>query len=265
MAKYELGVLLGEYDGSQSFEVESGWVVTSDGWYAKQFWTTKTHSSYQNLYFSTIGTPLLYEYDYATTAKQRWSSDVTTHRLVSHAWAYSTNNPNFYSVTLGNVSSVAVPYGSSYITPIRAETQVTSNNDFNFGIVHDGGASHNGYFDDILTAIDVIDLHPNWGMSDNEIRNRAEHTTLNQGFRSYRWGDHLTWDVPIDFMNSSESDLVNEWWRNQYNLLWTVDSVNMFVVRIANDTTPFSTFRKPYQDQQQGTIKLQAISTGLAF
>jgi len=85
----EIGIVLGQYGGSQSFESLSSWDNQITG-SSLSIVTTNVHSSNKALEL-TINSgnsgSMTYDYGFNNDLYDRWYSDVTTHRTVSYFWA----------------------------------------------------------------------------------------------------------------------------------------------------------------------------------
>ena len=270
----ELGVLLGGYGGPQSFESVGSWdhFASASSFFVGQ---SEVHSSPAGArldVFSNGAGADAVRYDFAQSndAYERWSPDVTTHRLVSYLWgrvdtaAFSGQA----AAELADVSSAIFPEAAG-LQRVRLEAQVTSADAVQLDIRRlasiDSYALH---IDDVLTAVDVVDLHPGWDTTQQRVLEAGRHFTAGQQMRGYSWHHRMAFELPLRTVPGSEAELINRWWRNGWNLAFTLDSSDAaatWVVRIANAGPPFSGFAAPYQDAQDGVLQLAGLSNGLDF
>lgn len=274
----ELGVLLGAYGGPQSFESVGSWdhLTSQTSFFAGQ---SEVHSSPAGgrLDVFSIGGPIggeALKYDYAAEndAFERWSPDVTTHRLVAYAWQRIDTAAHSGDMTFALGASVGefdrVPFDAALVRQ-RVERQVTSAN--NIAVTYrreETVDSFSLHVDDLLAAADVIDLHPAWDAEQRRVLEAGRHFTAGQQMRGYPWHHRMAFELPLRTVPGSEAELINRWWRNGWNLAFTLDSSDTaatWVVRIANAGPPFSGFSTPYQDAQDGVLQLAGLSNGLDF
>lgn len=104
----------------------------------------------------------------------------------------------------------------------------------------------------------VVNLHPSWDMAENETILTGVHSTLNRADVRYKFGSYKFWTVPLRFLTSSDSQVLNDAWKNQETVTWTVDS-SAHNVRIINDQNPVAQLEKPYFDQFRALLKLQEV------
>ena len=67
------------------------------------------------------------------------------------------------------------------------------------------------------------------------------------------------------FLPTSHADLINWWWENQFNLVFTLDtsdSESTRILRMVNERQPIGGRIRPYKDQWQGTLQLESIDEG---
>ncbi len=272
----ELGVLLGAYGGPQSFESVGSWnhLISTSSFYVGQ---SEVHSSPAGArldVFSRGGAAVAFQYDYrkADDLFERWSPDVTTHRLVAYGWQRidMAAHSGAVSFTLGTGAGEfdRVPFDAALVRQ-RVEIQVTSADSIILQYQRSAAAdSFSLHVDDVLTAADVIDLHPDWDAEQRRVLEAGRHFTAGQQMRGYTWHHRMAFELPLRTVTGSEAELMNRWWRNGWNLAFTLDSSDAaatWVVRIANAGPPFSGFAAPYQDAQDGVLQLAGLSNGLDF
>ena len=289
---FTLGCLLGQYDRAQSFDVSS---IASPDTGDIGSWNlltgalqpvistlfdngdTEVHSSPQSLRFDVTSRGLAsqlvaYRYGFDNDVYARWFPDVTTHVVRLDAWArifQSVDSGDLQWALLGN-PLVTVPIAASGATrPYRLKTDVHSTS-----IEHprtyiratsDETATTEIWIDDVLTQVDPIDIFPEWSFIEQERSIKSQHRSLGGIQRTHVWDQYFSYQVPLRWLSDSHTDLINWWWRNQFNLVFTLDtsdSESMRIVRITNQNQPIGSRIRPYQDQWQGTLMLESIDRG---
>ena len=270
--KNEIGILLGQYSGSQSFENISSWdnQVTQS---SLTLQTTNTHSSNLGacLQVSSGGSgSLSYDYGQGNDLYDRWHSDTTTHRLVSYFWARVDTAGNSGQVTaVFSNQSIPIAFTNS-LTRYRIETNITSETStaLDFQVSAGITSTLNLYIDDIVTAVDVIDFTPDWGLETLTSQNVVEHTTI-QGRQSvFSWGESGEWNVPLSHVNDLRTALINNWWRKSRNLYVTFntsDTTNFWITRISNQSNPFTGIARPYNNYGEAILNLQTVHYSLDY
>ena len=269
---YELGILLGEYAGSQSFENVGSWdLQTTQSSLTLE--TTNTHSSTQNaniLVSSGANGALSYNYAANNDLYDRWFTGVTTHTVVTYFWGRASASANSGDVTaVSSSDSVPIAFSNS-LDRYRLETQITSETgiSLDFDVTSFTGADFNYYIDDVVNAVDVIELHPDLSFNELANQNVALHTSLKGRETAFLWGQYGAWDVPLTHVNDLQASLMNQWWRDSRNLYFTFntsDTNNMFIVRIVNETNPFISVSRPYNNYFAGTLKLETVHYSLDY
>lgn len=275
----ELGVLLGELKGSQSFEQIGSWsAISSAALVSISSNTTFTHSSFYsglvtalNVGGSGLGGAAVYDYTASNDLYNRWWFRTDSHRVVSYFWNYLSPIVSSGGVTayLGS-ESVVLPTDSGF-NRYRLETTLDNTDQYKFTLEFtnpNSGFSHVNYIDDVLTAIDVIDLHPERNLTLNDELFLGEHQTIGGANPSYKWGFNKKWKLPLEYLEENEALLINQWWQDTKPLLFTWDTSDttaQFIVTMTNNQTPITQFNKPYHDNWRGTLELSAFDTSLVF
>lgn len=272
----ELGCLLGAYGGPQSFEAVGSWALQSAQSSFSVGAGSQVHSSAKRgaleVWSSAGGQvpALRYDYGAADDAFARWSADVTTHRIVVHAWAahaIAANSGQAFA-RLAQVDSAPIPY-AALPQALRLEANVVSGDPVQLDWMRWDIAGSGGlYLDDVLAAVDVLTLNPADGVREGMRQRAARHLTPGGVYRQYLWHNVPTWEIPLHAVPSSAADLINGWWREARDLAFTFDSSDTeqtWAVRLINGEAPFSQFELPHWDRQRGTLRLQALGGGLSF
>ena len=275
---FELGALLGNIgDGAQSFESLGSWDVTSLG--TNTFDVSNDDSGFQHSSdlsgFISVdsGQNGLVTYNYATSndVYNRWWFDVSTHNIVSYLWTINASNTATESgnlVFFANSESNPISISTDYQ---RHRIQVFANDTDDYRVALELNAANSKYqyyIDDLLTAIDVIDLFPEWSTQLKDELFLVDHQTIGGANPSYKWGFNKKWDLPLTHVEENEALLLNQWWQDTRPLLFTFDTsdtTQQFIVTMTNNKTPMNQFSRIYHDEWQGTLELSALSTGLSF
>lgn len=269
---YEIGILLGQYAGSQSFESVGSWdnQITQS---SLSIQSTYVHSSALagELQINSGSTgSLSYDYGKNNDLYDRWYTDITTHSLVVYFWAKVDTAANS-----GQVSAVfsndSTPIGySADFQRYRLETSITSGTSSKLDFKATTGitSSFNCYIDDIVAAVDVVKFNPDWDLQRLRNQNVARHTTLQGRESAYSWGEFREWALRLSHVNDIESSVINGWWRNARNLYVTFntsDTNDMYIVRLANATNPFTGVQRPYVDHSNAVLSLQTLHYSLDY
>jgi len=267
-----LGVLLGRYGGPQSFESVGSWAVSGQNSYAAQ--ATDVHSSpaggrIQVWSGGAAGAALTYGYAAADDAWLRWSPDVTTHRLVGTLWARiaAAANSGGAFAELAGIGSAALAYGAA-LARYRLETQATSADAIQFAFRRSASAgSYSIYVDDLLTAVDVLDLYPEWEAREARGQIAGGHRSALGRIRQTIWGTWPGWELPLRYVPSSAAAQLNRWWHGGWNLAFTLDSSDTAAALVARlvGPEPMQRMDPPYSDYWRGTLHLEGLSDGLDF
>lgn len=269
----EIGLLLGQYEGTQSFESVGSWdLQTTQSSLTLQ--TTDVHSSQYGarveVYSGGVGA---FQYDYNRTddIRNRWSLDVTSHRIVSRGWVRidTAANSGQVTATFSN-DTYPIPYSTAFVN-YRLETYVSSSANempIAFDVSQLSTSSYSFYVDDIMTSVNVFDIHPNWDLSDSEFKQFQNHQTIGGRNSFFDWSYSKVFNMNIEFLTNSEAALLNLWWRDGralYFCLDTSDTAAYWPVRITNQEAPVQQLMRPYQNAWRGSLKLRGITNSLAF
>ncbi len=282
---FTLGCLLGQYDKAQSFDVSSdtsGNLNTKVGsWEMAGALTgafvTESHSSEQGISFgfgASAGTQAMaaYSYNKDNDLYLRWFPDVSTHFIQADFWARMTTStvsgrvdvdfqdvPGEISIRIGFSESLE-HYRITAPTVTSHDTQPIIRY-----VYLDNSEETTLITDDVLTQIDLITLHPDWSFAERSEVIKSQNRTLGGKLHTYTWDKYFSWNVPLQFISTSHADLINWWWENQFNLLFTLDtsdSESMFTCRITNKTQPIGNRMRPYTDLWRGNITLESLDKG---
>ncbi len=105
-------------------------------------------------------------------------------------------------------------------------------------------------------------INPEWSFQDQETLILSEHRTQAGKLFSYLWGNIAKYRVPLRFVNSSEQSKFNDWWKNQDEVAFTLNSSeteSTVFCRLRNQTKPINKFIEPYNDMFEGTLQLEGL------
>lgn len=268
----ELGVLLGQTGGAQSFENVGSWsLATQQCSLALQ--ATDVHSSAggaQLQVFSGAAGALRYDYLAPDDALARWCGGAAAHRIVAQGWtrldvaAWSGQ----VSVAIGS-ASLGLSAGAG-LTPFRLEAFVASGDPLRLEFRPGAGLQGSGalYVDDVLVTADAVPLAPDWTLIQRRTLAVARSGTLGGRKGVLVWGERSRHAVPLHYVTSSLTDRLRGWWRSGAPLLFTLDTSNaeaQWPVRIGGTTGPLAAPSRPYWNAWDGTLLLEGLCGGLDF
>ena len=102
---------------------------------------------------------------------------------------------------------------------------------------------------------------PEYDYLEREVAIRAAHRTVGGVQRIYDWARYKAFTVPLKFVNSADAFRINQWWRDQDVLGFTLDTsedLRTVDCRLVNETVPLGSFIKPYRDLYGGVLMLEA-------
>lgn len=103
-----------------------------------------------------------------------------------------------------------------------------------------------------------IDLYPEWDMKREDKKIEDTHRTRSGGRFVYKWGQYSRTKFSLTDVNSSDASLINSWWENNVELLFTQDSgTTVSSVQLVNGQIPMHSYMKPYDDLYSGDIELE--------
>jgi hypothetical protein len=268
----ELGVLLGQPGGTQSFEDVGSWALaTAQCSLALQ--ATDVHSSAQGLrllVFSGAAGALRYDYLTANDALARLATDTASHRIVAQGWARLDTAAWSGQVTVAIGSATGAIPAAGALVPFRLETLVLSGAllrlEFRPGPALTGSGSL--YLDDILVSADGVTLQAEWSLSRRRTLAVGRHGTLGGRDSVLVWGERPRLQAPLRYVPGSSADRIRGWWRSGWTLLFTLDSSDaeaQWPVRLGGSTAPLGTPSLPYPDRWEGALLGEGLAGGLDF
>ena len=280
MGDFSIGALIG---ANQSFDAPSSWTIPN-GWTRladecslyPETGATNIHSSAvglrMNINSSAAGENGI-RYDYGTAAQATWFPDITTHVLALSVWGYTTENvPTTNAELIVLLSaSVTTPKFPFATTPARRDIayssaisganrplldlQVASQTNINLKL----------YVDDVLLRVDETTIYPTYDMAIGGGIKRQLYRTLGGDAYSYRTRRNFKFDLPLELLSTSHANLFNWWWRNDFNLLLTLDTSDAessLICRLVNEAAPISHVDGAGRGTWKGNLELLCINDG---
>lgn len=298
MGDITLGCLLGGYDRAQSFDVAStpptadgdvgSWNLHPTGAHsyhlvgAHEAGGSAVHSSAQGIRLDVFshgntGERIL-AYAYMPDIAARGFPEVTTHPLRADLWARSRSaGESPFNPASGQFEAALRVEGAGQATWRIPEADALVHHRLEGAVPGSAGtefvlsqptrpsSAFSMLADDVLVQVDPITLHPGFAFQARAQLHRSQHRTRGGALHTYLWGRHGAWRVPLRFLADSHAALLNWWWANQFNLLFTLnssDSERLRTVRIVNDTQPVGRRVAPYADLWEGTLELESLDAG---
>ena len=283
MGDFTLGCLLGQYDRAQSFDITSNNISNVNSWEkfddSSLYFVTEIHSSNQGLrqeIFPPNGVPgddsIHYDYSENNDVYQRWFPDITTHTGRSDCWA-RINDASFSGGLSFDILSNAVVVPANTVLQPLASTSSVITSESSILAAFKKTDLWAGYFvssfgliiDDVLTQIDLIIIHPEYSFLEQARTIQTQHRSIGGEYRVSVWEKYFAYSIPLRFLSNSHADLINWWWENKFNLVFTLntsDSESMYITQIVNQQQPIGKRIRPYNDLWEGVIQLESIDKG---
>ena len=270
----ELGVLLGQRDGAQSFEYQGSWQLGTTQC-SLGFTAALVHSSARGLklqVFSGASGQLRYDYAAVNDAYARWFTAVDSRALVALLWACCddpASSGKFSAVWTGGVTQ-PVAYAAA-LQPYRLDVPVSSAGSLRLDLQVSAGslgaAGVNLYVDDVTVYVDAWQPPVEPGFHDDAALSLAQHQTATGRYAEYAWSSSGVWKFTAVPVPSSWADVVNGWHRGGLPVLLnrdTTDPTQRFVTWLSGQP-PAVTVKHPYFNQSELSFQLQALRGGLSF
>ena len=119
------------------------------------------------------------------------------------------------------------------------------------------------YLTSTVGSTDTFQVNPDWGFSEEIVVNRNLNRTIAGQYNSYQLsGDYFRYSLPMTFVSSSDRQLMSGWWRDQTQLVFTINlssNPESLVCRIANTIEPFQTREQLQFNKFRGNMRLHSI------
>lgn len=112
-------------------------------------------------------------------------------------------------------------------------------------------------------AYDPITLFPEWEYRETEVALRAQNRSINGVLRTYDWENYFSFNIPLRFVDSADTNRIKDWWRNSAELFFTIDnSLDATTIKgkLMNPSVPLGNRIRPYNDLFQGTLIIEATN-----
>jgi hypothetical protein len=268
----EIGVLLGQPGGTQSFEDVGSWSLAA-AQCSLALQATDVHSSARGALLSVFsGASGLLRYDYlaADDALARWDAGANSHRIVAQGWA-RVSAAAWSGQVSAAIASAALPLAfSPTLRPFRLETVVGSGDPLRLEFRLGAGLTGSGalYLDDILVTADALALGADWTVKLRRTLAAGRHSTLGGRDSALAWGERPRLEVPVRYVSAAATDRMRGWWSAGWPLLFTLDTSDaqaQWPVRLGGTVAPLGAPSPPYWNAWQGTLLLEGLTPGLDF
>ncbi len=106
-----------------------------------------------------------------------------------------------------------------------------------------------------------IPLKVSYGFVERDQVRKNYTRALGGKLRAYEWAKHKQFSVPLTYLNSADTFLINQLWRDNkefdFNLNSSLDQI--VTCRMVNAELPIGQIHKSYTDQFFGSMQLEAI------
>lgn len=282
MGDFTLGCLLGKSDKAQSFDISSIALTTRiNSWelgsVASFNFTTEVHSSKQGLQidvFSNDVTERLMSYPRTGVIHDRWFTEIDTHLYSFTGFGRITTAASSGQI-LFETLTVFAGFGENKAIPFNDELQKI---DYNF-LISSGedtdpidtvqrftdASSCTVIIDDILTRVDEIILHPDWNYQNQHQLIETRGVSIGGKSEYFKYGEFYDFQIPLFFISTSHANLMNFWWEEKFELLYTENTSNESLMRIVRiRDKPFNSFITG-TGLYRGNLTLESVTNGLVF
>ena len=242
-----LGILLGEYDGSMSFEVLSNW-ATGSGSFAVEEQTSITHSSNNALHLvsNSDGGTQEYEYNGLKTEINSFGSSYRFNPFSSeniidfHFFAYTDVNTwsGLLNLSAQNINiNIDSKYNHYHLTYVASNETIFSSTELRFRRV--GTNSSELYVDDCLVSAQTIELQSDRNLQRLSKINLQSNQSLGGKETSTNFGESRAWSLPLNNVPETDAKAINRWQiLGRPLLLWlnTSDQNDLYIVNITNNS-----------------------------
>lgn len=108
----------------------------------------------------------------------------------------------------------------------------------------------------------LVTIVPEYSFAIAKTKEEARHRAHSGKLYQYLFNVYSKFEIPLNWVSSSDRTLMNSWWETNTNLEFYDDvegaPSSFFDVRITNDIDPFPSFVRPYfQEFYEGTLVLE--------
>jgi len=112
-------------------------------------------------------------------------------------------------------------------------------------------------------SVSPFEIYPTFDFSEEIIINRKINRTIAGQHNNYQLnGDYFRYTIPLEFVNSETRANIVDWWRNQNELLLTINlssSPESLLCRISNNVNPMPYRSRLQFDKYSGVLFLNSI------
>jgi hypothetical protein len=284
-----IGCLLGELNGAMSFEYVT---QANNFWYPPDAVYTYPSSQGIHTHSSAIGGKITastgstkrcayYEPSSGVSPSYRGSSqriypDITSHNFII-AGFFKTDlatNSGFAELTAFGGSGILGSTKIGYTNSLQLYYYISDDGYLNSSPIimitcsGNDASGHTVYFDSLLPAIDYIELHPTRQTQSFTTKNFESTWTAGGRYSSYQYGIYRRWQVYVEYLTELEKNIINRWWREKFDLMFTFDSSDaneLMVCRLVNNQTPIMQRKQPYSDYYEGYLDIEEINQSLVY
>ncbi len=106
---------------------------------------------------------------------------------------------------------------------------------------------------------DVVSFSPEYDFIDSSKKIESRHRTRDGSEFVYKWADQEQISFSLEYVNSSDKSVINNFWRNNTDLtLYNSNDASVFSCYITNKSLPIGQLNKPYNNLFKGKLKLEA-------
>ena len=110
----------------------------------------------------------------------------------------------------------------------------------------------------------AIEIYPSYDFKENKQQLASEHRNKNGTYKKYIWGHYTAFNFTLDYVPSSDTNLINEWYDNNTILTLFKSATAVFSNEIeysglimTNKDTPLSRYSPPYDTLNKGELLLE--------
>ena len=111
-----------------------------------------------------------------------------------------------------------------------------------------------------ITSETIIQIYPGHDYINKLNISRTDARLKGGGLLSYRWSSYRDIQIPLSWLNASESSIINSWWESRAQIKFFVTSgavTDVHSVMIMNKETPLNQYNEPHTDYFRGNIHLE--------
>lgn len=112
-----------------------------------------------------------------------------------------------------------------------------------------------------ITVTNCLEIKPNRQLEDLRQLTISEHQTLGGAYKTYKWNDYPRFNIRLEYVAHSDSQVINEWWKDSTELVFTDITSKAFLGRITNGNQPLSSIRIPYDDLYHGVVLFDGVNS----